>query len=142
MVDKLKILLIILLLSSTSFSQKDTSKLCLDYSVAKQVAIDLVKGDSALAELEQTNSLVDQLTFKTIQQDSIINVYKDKDANCLSQINNYNKIREQHTIMVNGLEKDIESIKRENKNLRKATTFLGAGFLGVLVSVITLAFIK
>tara|TARA_R110000824_G_scaffold74972_1_gene190413 strand:- start:40 stop:468 length:429 start_codon:yes stop_codon:yes gene_type:complete len=142
MVDKLKILLIILLLSSTSFSQKDTSKLCLDYSVAKQVAIDLVKGDSALAELEQTNSLVDQLTFKTIQQDSIINVYKDKDANCLSQINSYNKIREQHTIMVNGLEKDIESIKRENKNLRKATTLLGAGFLGVLVSVITLAFVK
>ena len=142
MVDKLKILLITLLLSSTSFSQKDTSKLCLDYSVAKQVAIDLVKGDSALAELEQTNSLVDQLTFKTIQQDSIINVYKDKDANCLSQINSYNKIREQHTIMVNGLEKDIESIKRENKNLRKATTLLGAGFLGVLVSVITLAFVK
>ena len=142
MVDKLKILLIILLLSSTSFSQKDTSKLCLDYSVAKQVAIDLVRGDLALAELEQTNILLDQLTFKFSQQDSIINVYKDKDANCLSQINSYNKIREQHTIMVNGLEKDIESIKRENKNLRKATTFLGAGFLGVLVSVITLAFIK
>ena len=142
MVDKLKILLITLLLSSTSFSQTDTSKLCLDYSVAKQVAIDLVRGDSAIAELEQTSILVDQLTFKTTQQDSIINVYKDKDANCLSQINNYNKIREQHTIMVNGLEKDIESIKRENKNLRKATTLLGAGFLGVLVSVITLAFVK
>ena len=142
MVDKLKILLITLLLSSTSFSQKDTSKLCLDYKVAKQVEIDLVRGDSAIAELEQTNLLVDQLTFKTTQQDSIINVYKDKDANCLSQINNYNKIREQHTIMVNGLEKDIESIKRENKNLRKATTLLGAGFLGVLVSVITLAFVK
>ena len=142
MVDKLKILLIILLLSSTSFSQKDTNKLCLDYRVAKQIAIDLVKGDLALAELEQTNILLDQLTFKFSQQDSIINVYKDKDANCLSQINSYNKIREQHTIMVNGLEKDIESIKRENKNLRKATTFLGAGFLGVLVSVITLTFIK
>ena len=142
MVDKLKILLIILLLSSTSFSQKDTSKLCLDYSVAKQVAIDLVRGDSAIAELEQTNLLVNQLTFKTTQQDSIINVYKDKDANCLSQIDNYNKIREQHNLIINGLEKDIESIKKENKNLRKATTFLGAGFLGVLVSVITLAFVK
>jgi hypothetical protein len=142
MVDKLKILLIILLLSSTSFSQKDTSKLCLDYNVAKQVAIDLVRGDSAIAELEQTNLLVEQLTFKTTQQDSIINVYKDKDANCLSQIDNYNKIREQHNLIINGLEKDIESIKKENKNLRKATTFLGAGFLGVLVSVITLAFVK
>jgi len=142
MVDKLKILLIILLLSSTSFSQKDTSKLCLDYNVAKQVAIDLVRGDSAIAELEQTSILVEQLTFKTTQQDSIINVYKDKDANCLSQIDNYNKIREQHNLIINGLEKDIESIKKENKNLRKATTFLGAGFLGVLVSVITLAFVK
>jgi hypothetical protein len=113
MVDKLKILLIILLLSSTSFSQTDTSKLCLNYNVAKQVAIDLVRGDSALAELEQTNLLVDQLTFKTTQQDSIINVYKDKDANCLSQIDNYNKIREQHNLMVNGLEKDIESLKKK-----------------------------
>ena len=142
MVDKLKILLITLLLSSISFSQTDTSKLCLDYSVAKQVAIDLVRGDSAIAELEQTNILVNQLTFKTTQQDSIINVYKDKDVNCLSQINNYNKIREQHNLIINGLEKDIESVKKENKNLRKATTFLGAGFLGVLVSVITLSFIK
>jgi hypothetical protein len=44
--------------------------------------------------------------------------------------------------MVTGLEKDVESLKNTNKNLRKATTFLGAGFLGVLVSVITLAFIK
>ena len=142
MVDKLKILLITLLLSSISFSQTDTSKLCLDYSVAKQVAIDLVRGDSAIAELEQTSILVNQLTFKTTQQDSIINVYKDKDVNCLSQINNYNKIREQHNLIINGLEKDIESVKKENKNLRKATTFLGAGFLGVLVSVITLSFIK
>ncbi len=142
MVDKLKILLITLLLSSTSFSQKDTSKLCLDYSVAKQVAIDLVRGDSAIAELEQTSILIEQLTFKTIQQDSIINVYKDKDANCLSQIDNYNKIREQHNLIINGLEKDIESVKNENKNLRKATTLLGVGFLGVLVSVITLAFVK
>jgi len=142
MVDKLKILLIILLLSSTSFSQKDTSKLCLDYSVAKQVAIDLVRGDLALAELEQTNILLDQLTFKFSQQDSIINVYKDKDANCLSQINNYDKIREQNNIMINGLEKDVDNLKKQNKNLRKTTTILGAGFLGVLVSVITLAFIK
>ena len=142
MVEILKILLITLLLSSTSFSQTDTSKLCLDYSVAKQVAIDLVRGDSAIAELEQTSILVNQLTFKTNQQDSIINVYKDKDVNCLSQINNYNKIREQHNLIINGLEKDIESVKKENKNLRKATTFLGVGFLGVLVSVITLAFIK
>ena len=142
MVDKLKILLIILLLSSTSFSQKDTSKLCLDYKVAKQVAIDLVRGDLALAELEQTNILLDQLTFKFSQQDSIINVYKDKDANCLSQINNYDKIREQNNIMINGLEKDVDNLKKQNKNLRKTTTILGAGFLGVLVSVITLAFIK
>ena len=101
-----------------------------------------MRGDSAIAELEQTNLLVDQLTFKTIQQDSIINVYKDKDANCLSQIDNYNKIREQHNLIINGLEKDIENVKNENKNLRKATTLLGAGFLGVLVSVITLAFVK
>jgi hypothetical protein len=142
MVNKLKILLIILLLNSTSFSQEDTSKLCLNYNIAKQVAIDLIRGDSALAELEQTNILVNQLTFKITQQDSIINVYKDKDANCLSQINNYNKIREQHNIMVNGLEKDVENLKKQNKNLRKTTTILGAGFLGVLVSVITLAFVK
>ena len=116
--------------------------MCIDYNVARQIAIDLVKGDSALTELSKTSELVDQLTFKITQQDSIIKVYKDKDINCLSQIDSYNKIQEQHNLMVTGLEKDVESLKKTNKNLRKTTTFLGAGFLGVLVSVITLAFIK
>jgi hypothetical protein len=139
---KFKILLIILLLNSISFSQTDTNKLCIDYDVARQIAIDLVRGDSALTELSKTTELVDQLTFKITQQDSIIKVYKDKDINCLSQIDSYNKIQEQHNLMVTGLEKDVESLKKTNKNLRKTTTFLGAGFLGVLVSVITLAFIK
>ena len=111
-------------LSSTSFSQKDTSKLCLDYSVAKQVAIDLVRGDSAIAELEQTNLLVEQLTFKTTQQDSIINVYKDKDANCLSQIDNYNKIRELDLHFTIALSEEHDAFKYKTPNkFREAAGF-------------------
>ena len=92
MLTKLKILIVLLLLSLTSFSQKDTSRICFSYSKAKQIAIDLVRGDSAITELKITNKLVWQLNEKISTQDSTITLYIVKEQNYISQINNYDKI--------------------------------------------------
>ena len=72
MVKKLRILIVLLLLSLTSFSQKDTSKICFTYSTAKLIAVDLVKGDSAIAELKITNKMVWQLNEKINAQEKKI----------------------------------------------------------------------
>jgi hypothetical protein len=64
MLTKLKISIVLLLLSLTSFSQKDTSRICFSYSKAKLIALDLVRGDSAIAELKIANKLIWQLNEK------------------------------------------------------------------------------
>tara|TARA_R110000782_G_scaffold254964_1_gene343506 strand:+ start:427 stop:855 length:429 start_codon:yes stop_codon:yes gene_type:complete len=137
MLKKLKILLPILLLSSTIFSQKDTNRICFEYKVAKQIAIDLVKGDSATAELSNTQNLVLNLTEKSHRQDSIIKNFEIKDYNYIIQIQNYIKIDKEQNIIVRGLEKDVEELKESNGRLKKGLKWVGAGFVVTLTSLLT-----
>jgi len=142
MIKKLKILTITLLLSLTSFSQTDTSKICFDYKIAKRIASDLVNGDKAIAELEETNNLVFQLKETIVQKDSVINVYIQKDSICQKQNQlNFDIQRKQKNI-ISGLEKDVENLKKENQNLKTGIKWIGGGFVGVLTSFIIFAMIK
>ena len=142
MLTKLKISIVLLLLSLTSFSQKDTSKICFPYSKAKQIAIDLVRGDSALAELKLTNKLVWQLNEKISTQDSIITLYIAKEQNYISQINNYDKIIVKKDEIITGLESDVTKLSRKNNRLKSALKWLGGGFLASLLTITTFIVIK
>jgi len=142
MIKKLKILTISLLLSLTSFSQTDTSKICFDYKIAQRIASDLVRGDKAIAELEETNNLVFQLKETIVQKDSVINVYIQKDSICQKQNQLNFDIQQKQKNIISGLEKDVENLKRENQNLRTGIKWVGGGFVGVLASFIIFAMIK
>jgi len=142
MVKKLKILIPILLLNSISFSQKDTSKICFDYNIAKNIAIDLVKGDSAIAELQKTHELVYNLNQKSLRQDSIIQDFTKKDANYTIQIQNYIKIDKEQYSIISGLEDDVSTLQKSNNRLKKGLKWLGAGFAATLVSLLTLITLK
>ena len=142
MVAKLKISIVLLLLSLTSFSQKDTSRICFSYSKAKQIAIDLVKGDSAIAELKITNKLVWQLNEKISTQDSTITLYIVKEQNYISQINNYDKISTKKDEIITGLEKDVTKLTKKNNRLKSGLKYLGGGFVASILTIITLTLIK
>ena len=142
MLTKLKILIVLLLLSLTSFSQKDTSKICFSYSKAKQIAIDLVKGDSAITELKITNKLVWQLNEKISTQDSTITLYIVKEQNYISQINNYDKISTKKDEIITGLEKDVTKLTKKNNRLKSGLKYLGGGFVASILTIITLTLIK
>ena len=142
MLTKLKILIVLLLLSLTSFSQKDTSRICFSYSKAKQIAIDLVKGDSAIAELKITNKLVWQLNEKISTQDSTITLYIAKEQNYISQINNYDKISTKKDEIITGLEKDVTKLTKKNNRLKSGLKYLGGGFVASILTIITLTLIK
>jgi len=142
MLTKLKILIVLLLLSLTSFSQKDTSKICFSYSKAKQIAIDLVRGDSAITELKITNKLVWQLNEKIITQDSTITLYIVKEQNYISQINNYDKISTKKDEIITGLEKDVTKLTKKNNRLKTGLKYLGGGFVASILTIITLTLIK
>ena len=68
-----------LLLNWTSFSQTDTSKLFISYKVARLIAIDLIQGDSAMAELEQTQVLLEQVSAQSTEKDTVIGFYVKKE---------------------------------------------------------------
>jgi hypothetical protein len=142
MLTKLKISIVLLLLSLTSFSQKDTSKICFSYSKAKQIAIDLVRGDSAIAELKITNKLVWQLNEKISTQDSTITLYIVKEQNYISQINNYDKISTKKDEIITGLEKDVPKLTKKNNRLKTGLKYLGGGFVASILTIITLTLIK
>jgi hypothetical protein len=142
MLTKLKISIVLLLLSLTSFSQKDTSKICFSYSKAKQIAIDLVRGDSAIAELKITNKLVWQLNEKISTQDSTITLYIAKEQNYISQINNYDKISIKKDEIITGLEKDVTKLTKKNNRLKSGLKYLGGGFVASILTIITLTLIK
>jgi HD-GYP domain-containing protein (c-di-GMP phosphodiesterase class II) len=142
MEKKLGTFLTILLINLTIFSQNDINKICFDQSTAKKIAADLVKGDSAKAELEKTQKLVFQLNEKLVEKDSIIKYYVKKDTNYITQIQKYTEIKEKQSVLVKDLEKDKEKLINENNNLKTGIKWVSGGFLGTLVSLLTFALIK
>ena len=135
-------MLITLLLNLTIFSQNDINKICFDQSTAKKIAADLVKGDSAKAELEKTKKLIFQLNEKIVEKDSVILFYIKKDTNYINQVKSYAEIKEKQSILVTSLEKDKEKLITENNNLKTGLKWLGGGFVGTLISLLTFALVK
>ena len=126
----------------TTFSQKDINKICFSYVTAKKIAVDLVKGDSAIAELDKTNQLIFDLLNKSNRQDSIIRDFKTKDFNFSMQIQNYNQIGEQQSIIIRGLETDVSKLQKSNNRLKKGLKWLSRGLVTTLASSIVLLLIR
>ena len=142
MATKLKILLVLLILSSNSFSQIDTNRICFSYDKAKLIALDLVRGDSAIAELKLANKLIWQLNEKSNAQDSLVTLYVAKEENYVGQIANYDQILTRQESIITGLEKDVATLTSKNERLKKGLKWLGGGFVTSLLSVVTLVAIK
>jgi chromosome segregation ATPase len=126
----------------TIFSQSDINKICFDHKTAQKIAADLIKGDSAKAELQKTQKLVKQLNEKIVEKDSVINAYVKKDTNYITQIQKYAEVQEKQSVVTKGLEKDIETLKTENENLKTGIKWVGGGFVGMLISFLTFALVK
>lgn len=142
MVRKLGTLISILLLSLTAFSQVDTSKICLSYPIAKLIAIDLVKGDSAKAELLKTQELLNQFQIKIDEQDTIIDIHVKKEINYKKQIELNSKKETEYKDIIVDLEKDNIKLTTKNENLRTTSKILGGGFVGVLAAFILVILVK
>ena len=116
-VKKLILLIGILTLSLQGFSQNvtpsitDTQVVVLPVKVAKEIAKDLLRGDSAITELKLANSQIKQLEIKSEYQDSIIIYLREKEKN--------------YVTLIDGEKRKIEilndEIKKTQKELKKVT---------------------
>jgi hypothetical protein len=118
MVKKLILLGITIILSLTTFSQKDTSKIILSYDIAKLIAIDLVKGDSIKAELDNTQQLLQVTQNKVSTQDSIIVLYEKKDILHRDEINILEKKETIYQENIQNLKSTNDILTKKNNRLK------------------------
>ena len=131
---------VLLSLTLTSFSQTDTknnedSVVVLPYSIAQQIASDLVKYDQCVEMFDYTNALLDLANQKIAKQDSLIQQSTQKSLLCRKQVDAQTQ---QITIYVTGL----ENLQKENEKLKRNQRWLGAGLGATVLTTILVLFIK
>ena len=132
----------LLILSSNNFSQTVTDKICFSQDKARSIAIDLTRGDSAIAELKIVNKMVWQLNEKIDVKDSIINIYIAKEKNYLEQTVTYEKTIAVQDKVIKELEQDVTDLTRKNNKLKIGIKWVSGGFLGTLISLLILTTVK
>ena len=138
---RFKLFILTLLLSLNAFSQSDTSKvkkdscsITLSCDVAKRVAVDLVRGDSARAELEATQQLVGLLNQKIDKQDSLNTTYAYQIINLNKQVVLYQEKEFEYTNIITTLEGDNRKQKRVIKVLGVAVGVLFTSTLTLILA--------
>ena len=125
---KLIMLVSFLMLSLSSFSQVDTTKVCIPTKTARLVAQDLIRYDGCKQELELTQQKVFKLQEREVQKDTIIKLLNDKDDN-----NKY--IIHQNELQIGQYEHMTDDLRKELRNSRTKTFLYKIGtFLGISTS--------
>ena len=126
----------ILSLSLTAFSQTDTNNKekvkCFPIHVAKQIAKDLLRGDSVMAELKLTNEQLTKTEEKVVLKDSVISTMVIKEKNYISIIGAQDS---KFTVMEN-YSKKLEFQLKKEKVKNKFTSILSGVAVLVLGTIL------
>jgi hypothetical protein len=116
------------MLSLSSFSQADTTKVLLPTKTARLIAQDLIKYDGCVQELKLTQQKVIKLEEKDVQKDTIIKLLNDKDDN-----NKY--IIHQNELQIGQYEHLTDDLQKELRRSRTKTFLYKVGtFIGIATS--------
>jgi len=108
-----------MLVCGKSISQTDTQKnnlVCIDTTIARRIAIDLVAGDECKAELQLVKNNLVLTNYKVKLKDSVINKLEEKEYDL-------NLIISKKDEMFKGQEEISKSLQKELRS-QKATSFL------------------
>lgn len=118
---KLTLLTLTLFLNFSSFSQIDTTGskvVVLREDIARKVAVDLVKGDAAIVELESTRNLVKILEQKVELKDKIIEAQNLRVDNLNASRSVLQQQIEVNNLYIKTLQNEIKSSKRREKTFK------------------------
>jgi len=119
--------------SSSLFSQNATTTqefIKIPVPVVKRIVVDLVKGDSAMAQLTQANLHITELETKSQMQDEMISTFKTVDENNKKIIDGL----ERKIVILDG---EFKTVSKELKKLKVKSKFTNLMSSGVIL---TLAF--
>lgn len=107
------------MLSLSSFSQADTTKILLPTKIARQVAQDLIRYDGCRQELKLTQQKVSKLEQREVQKDTIIKLLTYKD-----ETNKY--IIRQNELQIGQYEHMTDDLQNEIKGQKNKLFFYKA----------------
>ncbi len=132
-VKKLMLFVGLTITSSSLFSQNATTTqefIKIPVPVVKRIVVDLVKGDSAMAQLTQANLHITELETKSQMQDEMISTFKTVDENNKKIIDGL----ERKIVILDG---EFKTVSKELKKLKVKSKFTNLMSSGVIL---TLAF--
>jgi hypothetical protein len=116
------------MLSLSSFSQADTTKVLIPIKTARFIAQDLIRYDGCKQELKLTQEKIFKLQEREVQKDTIIKLLNDKDEN-----NKY--IIHQHELQIGQYEHMTYDLRKELRASRAKTFLYKVGtFVGIATS--------
>lgn len=118
--------------SLSLFSQNATQSqefIKIPVPVVRRIVVDLVKGDSAMAQLQQSKLMIAELENKTKVQDSIIINYRQVDGNNQKIISNL----ERKVEIVEGEFKTVSKELKKQKIKSRFTNILSSGTILTLL---------
>ena len=119
------------MLSLSSFSQVDTTKVFIPTKIARLIVQDLIRYDGCKQELNLTQEKVFKLEGREIQKDTIIKLLNDKDENNKYIIHQQELQIWQYEHMTHDLQTELKG-QRTKTFLWKVATFLGIATSGYL----------
>ena len=122
--------------SSYAFSQNATTTIeyiNIPVPTVKKITIDLLRGDSALAQLDLSNRMIVELQSKTVLQDNIISNYKKKEQNYLGIVTELEK-------KVSVYQTELKNTQKELRKVKAKRTF-GKIISGVIIGGLTYLYI-
>jgi hypothetical protein len=136
MVKKLVMLVLTIMTSSYAFSQNATTTIeyiNIPVPTVKKITIDLLRGDSALAQLDLSNRMIAELQSKTVLQDNIISNYEKKEQNYLGIVTELEK-------KVSVYQTELKNTQKELRKLKAKRTY-GKIISGVIIGGLTYLYI-
>ena len=125
---KLILLISFLMLSLNSFSQTDTTKVCIPTKIARLAAKDLVRYDGCKQEVKLLEEKIVKMDERDEQKDTIIDLLNTKDEN-----NQY--IIHQQELQIGQYEHLTDDLQKELKGQKVKSFLWKAGtFVGILTS--------
>jgi len=112
------------MLSLSSYSQQDTTKVILPTKTARLIYQDLLRYDGCKEELKLTQDKLCKIELREVKKDTIISLLEKKDKNNLFIIEQKDLQITQYDLMTKDLQKELKGVKFKSF-LYKAGTFLG-----------------
>ena len=138
------IVIIALFFSITAKAQMhvDTGSVCMPTAIAKQVASDLVRGDSAKAMLALSLDELDLTKQKLNYKDSLIFTAKLKEINLMEQIRNEQGQKNGYIALLDDSKRQYADLAKKFKRYKVKKTFTDILFTGGLIALTGLLIYK